>query len=204
MAEDAIGGDVIVTRDMKPWEGCGECHDLDGVAPNGHFPNLAGQKTEYFLKQMADFRDGRRSNDHGQMGVSSRQTTGQILDQVAAYFAALPAPPPQPPKSIDAADMVRAQRLVAQGSRADHIPACANCHGPKPKHDFIAPRLEAQQAGYLEKQLADFRSGRRGNDPEEVMRKIAQRLSDGDRAALSAYLASLSRPVGAMPAGERR
>lgn len=48
LAEDAVGGDMIVTRDMKPWDGCGECHDLDGVAPNGHFPNLAAQKTAYF------------------------------------------------------------------------------------------------------------------------------------------------------------
>ena len=116
MAEDAIGGDMIVTKDMKPWEGCGECHDLDGVAPNGHFPSLAGQKTAYFLKQMEDFRDGKRANDHGQMGVSSRETTGKVLDQVAAYFAALPAPPPQSPGDLDASDAARAQLLVAHGS----------------------------------------------------------------------------------------
>jgi cytochrome c553 len=202
MAEDAIGGDMIVTKDMKPWEGCGECHDLDGVAPNGHFPNLAGQNTAYFLKQMADFRDGKRSNDHGQMGVSSRETSGKTLDQVAAYFAALPSPPPQPPKGLERADTARAQLLLTHGNRADHIPACANCHGLKPKHDFVAPCLEAQQAGYLQKQLDDFKSGRRGNDPESVMQKVAQRLSDRDVAALSAYLAGLPRPGGAC-AGER-
>lgn len=195
MAEDAIGGDVIVTKDMKPWEGCGECHDLDGVAPNGHFPSLAGQKTAYFLKQMKDFRDGKRANDHGQMGVSSRETTGTVLDQVAAYFAALPEPPPQSPGDLDASDAARAQLLFAHGSLGERIPACANCHGQNPKHDFVAPCLEGQQAKYLEKQLDDFKSGRRTNDPDGVMQKVAQRLSNRDRAALSGYVASIPRPA---------
>jgi cytochrome c553 len=203
MAEDAIGGDVIVTKDIKPWEGCGECHDLDGIAPNGHFPNLAGQKTVYFLKEMGDFRDGRRANDHGQMGVSSRQTAGKMLDQVAAYFAALPSPPPRPLTGLDPAEIARAQLLVAHGSRTDKIPACAGCHGAKPKHDSDAPCLEAQQAAYLAKQLDDFTSGRRTNDPDGVMQKVAQRLSEGDSAALSAYLASLPRPA-AGACGDRR
>lgn len=164
MAEDAIGGDTIVTKEMKPWEGCGECHDLDGVAPNGHFPSLAGQNRAYFLKEMADFRDGRRRNDHGQMGVSARETAGAALDEVAAYFAALA--PPAPAQMPGAADAARGSLLVAIGSRADRIPACDNCHGPHPKHDFVTPCLEAQQPGYLSKQLEDFQGGQRRNDPE--------------------------------------
>jgi len=191
-----MGGDMVVTKGMKPWEGCGECHDLDGVAPNGHFPNLAGQKGAYFLKQMADFRDGRRTNDHGQMGVSSRETTGDKLEQVAAYFATLPTPPPQAAAGLDAADAARARLLLTKGDRAERIPACDNCHGPKPEHDFVAPCLEAQQAKYLEKQLADFRVGKRVNDPDGVMQKIAQRLAKQDAAMLSVYLASLPRPDG--------
>jgi cytochrome c553 len=195
---------MVVTKDMKPWEGCGECHDLDGVAPNGHFPSLAGQSTAYFLKQMRDFRDGKRTNDHGQMGVSSRETTGKVLSEVAAYFAGLPAPQPQPVKGLDAAAVARALLLFAHGSRPDRIPPCADCHGPAPKHDFVAPCLEAQQRDYLAKQLEDFRAGRRANDPEQVMEKIAQRLSDGDIDALSAYLASRTRPAGDSCARERR
>jgi len=196
-AEDAIGGDMVVTKGMKPWEGCGECHDLDGVAPNGHFPNLAGQKSAYFLKQMDDFRDGKRTNDHGQMGVSSRETTGKTLGEVTAYFAGLPAPPPQPAAGLSPQDTARAKRLIADGDSAEKLPACVNCHGPNPKHDFVAPCLEAQQAKYLEKELGDFRSGRRANDPQAVMQKLAQRLSGDDVAVLSGYLASLPRPKAA-------
>lgn len=202
MAEDAIGGDMIVTKDMKPWEGCGECHDLDGVAPNGHFPSLAGQNRSYFLKQMADFRDGRRHNDHGQMGVSSREAAGKALDEVAAYFARLP--PPLPAPAAGGGDAARARLLVTAGSRAERIPACDNCHGPHPKHDFVAPCLASQQPGYLSKELEDFKAGRRGNDPRGVMQKVATHLSEADIAALAAYLAARKRPPGSACAGAAR
>jgi cytochrome c553 len=192
-AEDAIGGDMVVTRNLKPWDGCGECHDLDGVAPNGHFPNLAGQKTAYFLKQMDDFRTGKRQNDHGQMGVSSRETTGKALGAVVAYFAALPPSAPQSASGLSPTEIALAKVLLAQGSPAEKVPACFGCHSIAPKHDFVVPCLEAQQAGYLEKQLDDFKTGKRTNDPESVMQKIARRLSDADATAIAVYLGSTSR-----------
>lgn len=194
-AEDAIGGDMVVTRGMKPWDGCGECHDLDGVAGNGHFPNLAAQKASYLRKQMDDFRAARRSNDHGQMGTSSREATGRILDEVVAYFADLPPPPPVAAEGLSAAAAERAKQLLEHGSRADKIPPCVNCHGLSPKRAFDAPWLEAQQADYIVRELKDFRSGRRGNDPDGVMEKVARTLSDDDIAALGPYLMSLPRPM---------
>jgi cytochrome c553 len=196
-AEDAIGGDMVVTKGMKPWEGCGECHDLDGVAPNGHFPNLAAQKPSYLRKEMDDFRKGGRDNDHGQMGTSAREAAGATLDAVVGYFAGLPPPPPAPMTDLGAKAAARAALLVAKGSRADRIPPCVNCHSPHPKRAFDAPWLEAQQPAYLVKQLEEFRSSARANDPDEVMEKIARVLSDDDIAALAQYLASLPRPPAA-------
>lgn len=196
-ADDAIGGDMIVTKDMKPWEGCGECHDLNGIAPNGHFPNLAAQKAIYLRKEMDDFRDGRRGNDHGQMGTSSREATGVTLDQIVAYFAGLSPPPPVPLRGLKPDAVARAKLLFEHGSRADKIPPCSDCHGIRPKHAFDAPWLEAQQPAYLVKELEDFRSGKRTNDPNHAMRRVARVLSDDDIDALAAYLASLPRPSAA-------
>lgn len=193
-AEDAIGGDMVVTRGMKPWEGCGECHDLDGVAPNGHFPNLAAQKPSYIRRQMEAFRDEKRSNDHGQMGTSARQVAGPALEQVVAYFTGLEPPPPVAPRDIAPATLARARLLFEHGSRSEKIPACTNCHSPAPKRRFDAPWLEAQQPGYIAKQLEDFRIGKRANDPQGVMQKIARALPEGDVTALAAYVASLPRP----------
>ena len=196
-ADDAIGGDMIITKGMKPWEGCGECHSLDGVAPNPHFPNLAAQKPAYFRKQMEDFRDGKRQNDHGQMGTSSRELTNEALAKITAYFAGLEPPPAHPPADIGADERARARRLFEAGSRGEKIPPCTNCHSDHPKHDFIAACLEAQPAGYTAKQLQDFKAGRRANDPDQVMQKIAHTLSDDDIAALSVYLAGLAPGTGA-------
>lgn len=193
VADDAIGGDMVVTKGMKPWEGCGECHDLNGVAPNGHFPNLAAQKASYIRKEMTDFADGRRTNDHGQMSTSAQEATGTTLDRVVAYFAGLPPPPPVPLHDVVPAAAARAALLVEHGSRPDKIPPCRDCHSAHPKHAFDAPRLEAQQPAYLIKELEDFRSGRRTNDPDRAMRRVASALSNDDIAALAAYLASLPR-----------
>jgi cytochrome c553 len=196
-ADDAIGGDMVVTKGMKPWEGCGECHDLDGVAPNGHFPNLAAQKPSYLRKEMDDFRKGARGNDHGQMGTSAREAAGQTLHDVVGYFAGLPPPPPVPMTGLSPKAAARAALLVAKGSRADRIPPCVNCHSAHPKRAFDAPWLEAQQPAYIVKELEDFRAGARANDPDQVMEKIARVLSDDDIAALAQYLASLPRPPAA-------
>jgi len=197
VAEDAVGGDMVVTKGMKPWEGCGECHDLDGVAPNGHFPNLAAQKPSYLRKEMDDFRKGVRGNDHGQMGTSAREAAGATLHDVVGYFAGLPPPPPVPMTGLSPKAAARAALLVAKGSRADRIPPCVNCHSEHPKRAFDAPWLEAQQPAYIVKELEDFRAGARANDPDQVMEKIARVLSDDDIAALAQYLASLPRPPAA-------
>jgi cytochrome c553 len=193
-AEYAIGGDMVVTKGMKPWEGCGECHDLNGIAPNGHFPNLAAQKASYIRKEMADFADDTRTNDHGQMGTSAQEATGATLDQIVAYFADLSPPPPVPARDANPAAIARAALLVEHGSRPDKIPACRDCHSAHPKHAFDAPWLEAQQPAYLVKELEDFRADRRTNDPNHAMRRVARVLSDDDIDALAAYLASLPRP----------
>jgi cytochrome c553 len=116
-----------------------------------------------------------------------------VLDQVVSYFAALPPPVPQPTSRLSSQEIIHSKTLVTQGSRAEGVPACIGCHSNSPKHDFAAPCLEAQQPGYLEKQLDDFRTGKRVNDPEAVMQKIARRLGDGEAAVLSEYLASLPR-----------
>jgi cytochrome c553 len=192
-AEDAIGGDMVVTKGMKPWEGCGECHDLNGVAPNGHFPDLAGQKAAYLEKQLQDFRDGRRTNDHGQMGTSSRELTATTMREVVGYFSALPPPSPALRGEPGAAALARGRLIATRGIRAAQIPPCVNCHSADPKRAFLAPFLEAQPAAYLAKELHDFQQRKRSNDPDRVMEKIAPHLSQDDVDAVCAYLASQKR-----------
>jgi cytochrome c553 len=184
----------------EPWEPCGECHNLDGISANGHFPHLAGQRAAYIEKELLDFQAGARANDHGQMGVASREIGPRERAMVARHFAGLPAPAPRP-DDLNPADAERAARLVAAGDHGAKIPACNSCHGVRAKHDFNAPRLEAQQPAYLAKQLADFRSGRRTNDRNRVMQLIAGRLSEADIELVATYLATRQRDAPARLAG---
>lgn len=65
---------------------------------------------------------------------------------------------------------------------------CALCHGPDGESaSAVYPRLAAQHPDYLQKQLRDFRDGRRVSDP---MSEMAKDLKDDDIAALAAFFAS--------------
>jgi cytochrome c553 len=190
------------TSASEPWEPCGECHNLDGISSNGHFPHLAGQRADYIEKELRDFQAGARANDRGQMGVASRRLGPAEQAAVARHFAGLPAPVPRS-SELDPEGARRAVTLVARGDRAAKVPACNSCHGVSAKREIIAPRLEAQQAAYLAKELADFRAGRRANDRKRVMQLVASRLSEADIELVAAYLASRPRDAPARLAGRR-
>lgn len=66
---------------------------------------------------------------------------------------------------------------------------CAGCHGAEGiSGNDLWPSLAGQKAGYLAKQLKDFRDGKR-NDP--MMAPMAKALSDDDIANIAAYYSSL-------------
>jgi len=66
---------------------------------------------------------------------------------------------------------------------------CAACHGTAGISAVPTyPNLAGQKVAYLEKQLKDFKSGKR-NDP--TMKGMVASLSDADMANLAAYYASL-------------
>ena len=174
---------------VEPWHSCGGCHGLDGAGNRIKFPRLAGQSRAYMVKQLNDFRDERRQNDGGQMQVMASELTETDIGRVADWFAkqtpAWPEPTIEPPS-----DLTRARQLATAG--ADGIPACTSCHSAAAPalagSELVAPRLAGQRDFYIAKQLTDFRAGDRDNDPNEVMRAIAKRLSDGDITALAVFL----------------
>lgn len=66
--------------------------------------------------------------------------------------------------------------------------ACMGCHGPKGNSlNPVWPKLAGQGAGYLVKQMADFKSGAR-KDP--IMAGQAAGLSSQDIADLAAYFSA--------------
>jgi cytochrome c553 len=81
--------------------------------------------------------------------------------------------------SVHAADLARAQAIVAN--------KCQLCHGMEGESSSaIYPRLAGQNAAYIAKQLADFKSGRR----KGTMNEMAADLTEAEMAALGQYFSS--------------
>ena len=120
--------DMIVTAGMQPWESCASCHSLDGISVMARFPKLAGQRPDYIAKQVRDFRDGRRRNDGGQMVATASDIGDDELAKTAAYFAGLPAPPPDSSLATETAEWRRGAALYRDGDTAAGIAPCSSCH----------------------------------------------------------------------------
>lgn len=190
--------DMIDTSSMAAWEHCALCHSADGISRTARFPKLAGQKAAYIEKQVRDFKSGRRSNDGGPMQTNTEELTEADIKSVSVYFAKLSPPPPVAPDEVDA-DLEMGRALFEGGKPETGVAACASCHVGPGQAGILAPHITAQHAGYLQKQLAEFRDGSRDNDTDGQMRRVAATLNDAEIAAVSAYAATLERKIGAAP-----
>lgn len=66
---------------------CASCHGAAGISANPVWPNLAGQKDAYMIKQMKAFRDGTRSDP--MMSPMAKPLSDADIDNLAAYFSSL-------------------------------------------------------------------------------------------------------------------
>lgn len=72
------------------------------------------------------------------------------------------------------------------------MPACVSCHGPGGKGiGAVFPALAGQHASYIKAQLEAWKNGTRRNDPNNLMKVVADRLTDEEVQAVSEYFATL-------------
>ena len=171
---------------------CAGCHGADGNATIPNYPKLAGQHASYLLKQLHDFKSGKRKNP-----IMSAQVTNlkeQDMEDLAAYFSSqkrtLGA-------ATDAAMRELGQRIYRGGNETKAVPACMACHSPDGAGNPPAqyPSLGGQNADYVAKTLMDFRSGARGTAPKDaggkIMHDIAKRMDDAEIKAVAHYVSGL-------------
>jgi cytochrome c553 len=188
---------------------CGSCHGENGNSAVPNFPKLAQQHPSYLLKQLQAFKGGTR-NDPVMSGMAMALTDADMLD-IAAYYStqnisANPEPtlPPDEDAADGAADDNKAkeamQELLAVGSNLyrngnlkSEVSACIACHGSSGEGNKPAafPALRSQHADYLLKTLADFKSGARSNNADDMMVMIAKKMSDEEIKAVSYYISTL-------------
>jgi cytochrome c553 len=88
----------------------------------------------------------------------------------------------------------QALELVREG-RGDLWP-CAECHGEDGAGSGLIPRLAGMPAGYLAKQLHDYRAGLRRNATMEL---VASQLSEDEILELASYFAGQDTPSNTGP-----
>ncbi|WP_233171999.1 c-type cytochrome [Dyella sp. ASV21] len=176
---------------------CTACHGAhgEGTPESGFFPRLAGKPAGYLARQLKDFQDGLRK--YAPMEYTVRQLSPEYLQEIADYFAAQEVPyvhSPMPRLAPGA--LKRGEQLVTQGDPARQIPPCSACHGTQltgVQPDI--PGLVGLPYDYISSQLGSWRTKTRATVSPDCMALIANRLSDSDISAVSAWLAGREWPA---------
>ena len=164
---------------------CAACHGADGNSAIALNPKLAGQHPEYLLKQLINFKEGKRAN--AVMAGMVANLTPEDMKGLAAYFAGQKQTLAKA-KSNGVGSL--GEKIYRGGIAATNVPACASCHGANgagiPKQ---FPRLAGQHADYALAQLRAFRLGERANAP--MMMTIAAKMTDAEMQAVADYMQGL-------------
>ena len=66
---------------------CAGCHGQKGISMVPMYPNLAGQKEAYLVKQIKNFKEGVRKDPT--MNAMTKPLSDEDINNIAAYYASL-------------------------------------------------------------------------------------------------------------------
>ena len=164
---------------------CSGCHGADGNSGTPAYPKLAQQHPEYIVKQLQEYKSGKRANAimAGIAGGLTEDDMKNIAFWVTTNKAKLGA-------ATDKDLVALGERIYRGGIQERQITACAGCHSPNGAGiPAMYPRLSGQHAEYTSTQLTYFRDGIRKNNL--IMTQVAARLNDREIKALADYIAGL-------------
>ena len=79
----ALAGDAAAGKAKSAI--CASCHGPTGISMSPLWPNLAGQKEQYLIKQIKAFRDGTRQDP--MMAPMVAALTDTDIENLAAYYS---------------------------------------------------------------------------------------------------------------------
>ncbi|MBI4194516.1 MAG: cytochrome c4 [Betaproteobacteria bacterium] len=171
---------------------CAACHGTDGNSAVPANPNLAGQHPEYTFKQLMNFKaqNGKPAERPNAVMVGMvANLSVEDMRNLASYFGTRK---PKPRAARDPELVKLGQAIYRGGITAKGVAACSACHQPNGAGmPAQFPRVAGQFAEYTELQIKAFRSGERANDPNRMMRAVAEKLSDREIRAVAEYIAGL-------------
>lgn len=164
---------------------CVACHAADGNSTTPANPKLAQQHPEYLIKQLQEYKSGKRKNAIMQGMAAS--LSDDDMRNIAYWLAS------QKAKEGFASDaeLVKLGERIYRGGLADRgIAACAGCHSPNGAGiPSQFPHIAGQHAEYTDTQLRHFRDGTRANSAQ--MTGVAAKMTDREIKAVSDYIAGL-------------
>ncbi|WP_157263495.1 c-type cytochrome [Azohydromonas aeria] len=164
---------------------CAACHTADGTRGIPANPILQGQHPEYLVKQLQEFKAGKRQNPIMQ-GMAAALSE-EDMRNVAAFYA---SKQPEPGAATDKDLVLLGEKIYRGGIAERNVPACAGCHAPSGAGiPAQYPRLSGQHAEYTVAQLNAFRAGTRANSTQ--MTGVAAKMNDREIKAVSDYIAGL-------------
>lgn len=178
-----VAGDAAAGKTKT--ESCAGCHGEDGNASAPMFPKLAGQHPAYLSKQLREFKSGQRVDPT--MNAMAASLSDDDIADISAWYAQQKVKPEKP----EVTEL--GLKIYRTGLPEKAVPACAACHGPKGEGNPTSayPQLSGQYSAYIAKILHDYKLVERSSDPNAIMRKIANRLSDDEINAVSDYVTGL-------------
>ena len=176
---DLVKGEALFTAV------CAACHGADGNSGTPVNPKLSQQHPVYLVKQLQEFKSGKRKNAI-MAGFASALSEEDMKN--IAYWAG--SKKSKPGFAKDKELVAVGERIYRGGVSDRQIPACAGCHSPTGAGiPAQYPRLAGQHAEYTATQLTSFREGTRKNSLQ--MNQVAAKLNDREIRALADYVAGL-------------
>ena len=83
IASPAFAGDVAAGKAKSAT--CAACHGAEGISAIPMYPNLAGQKEAYLVKQLKDFKSGARKDPV--MSAMAMPLSDEDIVNISAFYA---------------------------------------------------------------------------------------------------------------------
>lgn len=164
---------------------CMACHTADGTRGSPANPILQGQHPEYLVKQLVEFKGGKRKN--AIMSGLAAALSEDDMKHIAAFYASKKA---KEGFAKNKETVSLGEQIWRGGIAAKQVPACAGCHSPNGAGiPAQYPRIAGQHADYTAAQLTAFNLGQRGNNAQ--MMTISAKMNDREMKAVADYASGL-------------
>jgi cytochrome c553 len=182
---DPAKGDTLFNATPANSQSCASCHNADGNSAIAANPKLAQQHPEYILKQLQDFKSGKRKN-----AIMSPMASRRSASKTCATSPGSWARRRSSPASRRTRTPSRWARRSTAAASASASPGLRRLPQPqRRRHPAQYPRLGGQNADYTVAQLTAFRDNVRLNSVP--MTGVAAKLNDREIRAVADYIAGL-------------